>query len=136
MSSSDDSGGTRAVSPRVRKSKISSWLLLAMGLLFFAAGSGALYLVLRPVTLRIAVGPPGSDDQKLIQALAQAFAREGGAVRVSLRSKGHVDVARFAEQFGGGGHARASGLKVDGTLETAHDRVVDAMVRAMTTGRE
>ena len=37
-----------------------------------------------------------------------------GPVRVSLRSKGQVDVARFAEQFGGGGHARAAGLKVDG----------------------
>ncbi len=92
MSASDDSGGTRAVSPRVRKSKISSWLLLAMGLLFFAAGSGALYLVLRPVTLRIAVGPPGSDDQKLIQALAQAFAREGGAVRLApIATEGTVE---------------------------------------------
>jgi len=26
-----------------------------------------------------------------------------GPVRVSLRSKGHIDVAKFAEQFGGGG---------------------------------
>src|SRR2546421_1554521 len=32
---------------------------------------------------------------------------DSGPVRVSLRSKGSVDVARFAEQFGGGGHARA-----------------------------
>jgi phosphoesterase RecJ-like protein len=57
--------------------------------------------------------------------------REPGPVRVSLRSKGQVDVARFAEQFGGGGHARASGLKLDETLPDAHDRVVAAMVRAM-----
>jgi TRAP-type uncharacterized transport system substrate-binding protein len=33
--------------------------------------------------LRIAVGPPGSDDQKLIQALAQIFARDGLSVRLT-----------------------------------------------------
>ena len=57
--------------------------------------------------------------------------KEGGPVRVSLRSKGQVDVARFAERFGGGGHARASGLKIDGTLERAHDAVVSAMIEAL-----
>jgi bifunctional oligoribonuclease and PAP phosphatase NrnA len=53
---------------------------------------------------------------------------DGGQIRVSLRSKGSVDVARFAEQFGGGGHARAAGLKVTGTLQEVHDKVVAAMV--------
>jgi phosphoesterase RecJ-like protein len=53
---------------------------------------------------------------------------EPGAIRVSLRSKGGVDVARFAEQFGGGGHARAAGLKLNESLQAAHDRVVSAMV--------
>jgi phosphoesterase RecJ-like protein len=57
--------------------------------------------------------------------------KEGGPVRVSLRSKGQVDVARFAERFGGGGHARASGLKIAGTLEQAHDAVVSAMIDAL-----
>jgi phosphoesterase RecJ-like protein len=52
-------------------------------------------------------------------------------VRISLRSKGQVDVARFAEQFGGGGHARASGLKLEGSFENAHDRVIEAMMKAM-----
>src|SRR4030095_2962907 len=51
-----------------------------------------------------------------------------GPIRVSLRSKGAVDVARFAETLGGGGHARASGLKVDGmTLDQARARVVHAL---------
>jgi len=53
---------------------------------------------------------------------------EAGAVRGSLRSKGQIDVAAFAEQFGGGGHARAAGLKIEGTLDAAHDLVVKAMV--------
>ena len=58
--------------------------------------------------------------------------RDAGPVRVSLRSKGQIDVAKFAEQFGGGGHARASGLKLNATLQDAHDRVVGAMCRTMT----
>jgi len=57
--------------------------------------------------------------------------REPGPIRVSLRSKGHLDVARFAEQFGGGGHARASGLKLDGSIQEAHDLVVSAMKKQM-----
>jgi len=56
---------------------------------------------------------------------------EGGAIRVSLRSKGQVDVARFAQQFGGGGHARAAGLKIEGTLEQAYEKVVGAMTAAL-----
>jgi phosphoesterase RecJ-like protein len=52
-------------------------------------------------------------------------------IRISLRSKGQVDVARFAEQFGGGGHARAAGLKIPGSLHEARDRVVAAMAKAM-----
>jgi len=60
--------------------------------------------------------------------------KEPGPVRVSLRSKGHVDVARFAELFGGGGHARAAGLKLDGPLDAAHDRVVAAMTERMQGG--
>ena len=39
-----------------------------------------------------------------------------GRFRVSLRSKGQIDVAAVAEQFGGGGHACASGCSIDGPL--------------------
>jgi phosphoesterase RecJ-like protein len=57
--------------------------------------------------------------------------KEPGQIRVSLRSKGQVDVARFAEKFGGGGHARASGLKLDGPLGVAKERLVGAMTSQM-----
>jgi len=59
--------------------------------------------------------------------------RESGPVRVSLRSKGQIDVSKFAEQFGGGGHARASGLKLETTLSGAHDKVVSAMLQTLGT---
>jgi TRAP transporter TAXI family solute receptor len=67
-------------------------VVLAAGLLLFAAAAGALYSVLQPVTLRIAVGPPGSDDQQVIGALAQAFARDGSSVRLSpITTEGAVE---------------------------------------------
>jgi TRAP transporter TAXI family solute receptor len=71
------------VALRRRKNTISALLVLAAGVLLFAAAASALYLVLRPQTLRIAVGPPGSEDQKLIQALAQSFARDKSHVRLA-----------------------------------------------------
>ena len=40
------------------------------------------YFAMRPVTLRIAVGPPNSDDVKVVQALTQAFAQHHAYVRL------------------------------------------------------
>ena len=44
--------------------------------------------------------------------------------RLSLRSKGEVDVAKVAERFGGGGHRSASGCTLDGPLNEAVTRIV------------
>jgi bifunctional oligoribonuclease and PAP phosphatase NrnA len=48
--------------------------------------------------------------------------------RVSLRSKGEVNVAEVAGHFGGGGHECASGCSIDGPLSVAVARVM-AQVR-------
>ncbi|MDQ2834795.1 MAG: bifunctional oligoribonuclease/PAP phosphatase NrnA [Acidobacteriota bacterium] len=44
--------------------------------------------------------------------------------RLSIRSKGKVDVARVAEYFGGGGHRSASGCTLDGPLGVATERIL------------
>jgi TRAP transporter TAXI family solute receptor len=80
MSDSDDNS---ARSRRRRKQKSYALLILAAGLLAFSVAAGALFYVLRPTTLRIAVGPAGSEDQKLIQLMAQTFARESSSVRLA-----------------------------------------------------
>lgn len=49
-----------------------------------------------------------------------------GKVKVSFRSTGDVDVNRLARRFGGGGHARASGALVTGSLDEVRERVVAA----------
>ncbi len=61
-----------------------SFLILFAGILVFLAAATALYFALQPDTLRIAVGPTGSDDQKLIQALSQSFARQRSPVRLTI----------------------------------------------------
>jgi phosphoesterase RecJ-like protein len=54
------------------------------------------------------------------------FFREIGddRIRVSIRSKGAVNVAAIAEKFGGGGHDCASGFSVPGPLQAAEERVL------------
>ena len=56
-----------------------------------------------------------------------------GKVKISFRSVGGTDVNAFAKQFGGGGHAKASGAMLPGTLDQVRDLVVDA-ARAMLAG--
>ena len=69
--------------------------------------------------------------RKVEAALLLVEPPDGGPIRISARSKGRIDVARFAERFGGGGHARASGMKITGSLQAAHDAIVDAMAQAV-----
>lgn len=45
-------------------------------------------------------------------------------VKVSFRSSGDVDVQQFARQYGGGGHAKASGAMLIGSLESVRERVL------------
>ncbi|HEX3435884.1 MAG TPA: bifunctional oligoribonuclease/PAP phosphatase NrnA [Pseudacidobacterium sp.] len=49
-------------------------------------------------------------------------------VRLSLRSKGSIDVAHVAESLGGGGHKHASGCTLDGPLPDAAEMIL-AIVR-------
>jgi phosphoesterase RecJ-like protein len=56
-----------------------------------------------------------------------------GRYRISLRSKGEVNVSTVAEHFGGGGHKCASGCSVDGPLDIAVARIV-ARLRTESAG--
>src|SRR5438034_9501956 len=119
---------TPAPRPR-RKRKNYSLLILAAGIFLFGAAAGTLYFVLRPVALRIAVGPPGSEDQKLVQLLAQTFAHDGSAVRltpittagatesIALFSAGEADLAVARGDLNLPGNAAAvPSLRTDGLV--------------------
>jgi len=64
---------------------------------------------------------------------AAAFLRElpEGSIRVSLRSKGEVNVAELADRLGGGGHETASGCTLDGPLALALDVILAELRRAV-----
>jgi TRAP transporter TAXI family solute receptor len=68
-------------SPRPTQSKMM-FITLAGILAIIGTLAGAYYFEMRPVTLRIAVGPANSDDIKVVQALTQAFAQTHGYVRL------------------------------------------------------
>jgi len=53
--------------------------------------------------------------------------QEPGQQRVSLRSRGKVDVNRIARQFDGGGHIRASGCEIKGTVEEVQARLLSVV---------
>jgi phosphoesterase RecJ-like protein len=57
--------------------------------------------------------------------------KEPGVVKVSLRSAGKVDVAQIAQHFSGGGHVRASGCTIYGTLQEATDTIVREVGKAL-----
>ncbi len=51
--------------------------------------------------------------------------------KVSLRSKGSVDVEKIAGKLGGGGHRNASACRVEGNFETVRGMVLDAIAASM-----
>ena len=105
MSPTSGTSESSDVIRRQRRKRNSLLLVLAVGLLVFGTAAGGLYYVLQPTVLRIAAGPPGSDDQRVIQAMAEAFVRESRSVRLlpitadgsvealALLAAGKVDLA-------------------------------------------
>jgi len=59
------------------------------------------------------------------------FGPEGG-LRVSLRSKGRVDVNAIASSLGGGGHRAAAGIRFPKDGEKNRDRVLAAISKAIS----
>ncbi len=58
-----------------------------------------------------------------VQVVAFLKQWEPPAVRISLRSKGAIDVRSVAVEFGGGGHTNAAGCSVDGELTAVRKRL-------------
>jgi len=47
--------------------------------------------------------------------------------KLSLRSKGKVNVEKIARRFGGGGHINAAACRIDGDIETIQSQVLEAV---------
>ncbi len=64
---------------------------------------------------------------------AVAFFKEAGDEewRVSLRSKGTVDIGAIARRLGGGGHTNAAGCSTKGTLDAVQKQFADSLAAAI-----
>src|SRR5262245_41046538 len=80
-----DLQGEHRLESRTRLMLRHTWLVMIAGILALVGfGAAAFYSLSRPTTLRVAVGPPNSEDVRVIQTLAQYFARERASIRLRL----------------------------------------------------
>ena len=70
------------------------------------------------------------------EAEAAVYLREiePGTIRVNMRSKEWIDVAKAARQFGGGGHIRAAGCTVEEPMLLAKQKILDELKRQLPAG--
>lgn len=62
--------------------------------------------------------------------------RADGSLKLSLRSRNGVDVSRIAIAFGGGGHPYAAGAVMQGPMEEALEKALDACRKAIQGSEE
>ena len=73
---------------------------------------------------------------KDIQAVAFFKDAGPGDWRVSMRSKGDVDVGAIARSYGGGGHKNAAGCSAKGELEAVQETFLQLLVAATNSASE
>jgi bifunctional oligoribonuclease and PAP phosphatase NrnA len=113
----------------------------ALGSLEYLAGGRLAVMSLSKEDFALA-GADGSDTENLINIPMQVGAVQasmliceepaGNKLRVSLRSKGGIDVAAFAQNYKGGGHARASGLKMETDIASGRKVLSEALTAELT----
>jgi phosphoesterase RecJ-like protein len=65
-----------------------------------------------------------------VEVSVALVAWDPGTIKTSFRSKGAVDVAKLAAKFGGGGHSRAAGARISGSLDEVRVRLLEAIQAA------
>jgi phosphoesterase RecJ-like protein len=68
---------------------------------------------------------------KEIEAVVFFKQEKGDEYRVSLRSKGDVDINAIAKEYGGGGHKNASGCTISGPIEELQKTIVGKIENAI-----
>jgi phosphoesterase RecJ-like protein len=68
---------------------------------------------------------------KEIQSVVFFKQTEGEQYRVSMRSKGEIDIGAVAKEFGGGGHKNAAGCTVTGPIDALQKIFLEKIERAI-----
>src|SRR5262249_40374524 len=107
------------------------------------ARSGRIAIVYLDHEMASAAGGTYEDTEGLInlpltvkEILAVVFFKqiEGEEYRVSMRSKGSIDIGAIAKEFGGGGHKNAAGCSVTGPVDRLQKMFIDKMEAAIDAG--
>lgn len=102
--------------------------------------SGKIAFLRQTLAMREAAGAVDGDNNGFVNIplsardiLAAVYMREvaENQYRVSLRSKGDINVAKVAESFGGGGHRNAAGLRIEGDWDEKEAELVAAVREAV-----
>lgn len=122
------------------KSREEMYLLrLALQHLNFSP-DGRIACMLLPYTELIKIGALDLNPEGLINYARMIEGVEVGVllreispntIKIGLRSKGRIDVAAIAQQFGGGGHRQAAGARLPGTLHEVQKTVFNAIEEVM-----
>lgn len=87
-----------------------------------------------------ASGASSADTEGLIDflqdiqsvSLAALFEfRDSNTLKVSLRSKGEINVSQLASEFGGGGHPAAAGINLQGNVREMQNKILDRLRQAL-----
>jgi bifunctional oligoribonuclease and PAP phosphatase NrnA len=73
-------------------------------------------------------------DIRTVEAAAFVKQVSSDEYKVSMRSKNKVDVRAVCEKYGGGGHVRAAGCTMNGTLESVKDTVLVELEQKLKEG--
>lgn len=106
------------------------------------ASEGRVYIGSVPLVLVQELGAESGDNEGIVDALLYTrgvdlaclfVEKEPGRIKLSLRSRSELDVAELARSLNphGGGHPRAAGAVVLGSLQEVKDRVRPALVAAV-----
>ncbi len=107
------------------------------------AAGGRLAVLYMDPAIAARTGATSDDAEGLINQpltvrdiVAVAFIKQvqGDEYRVSLRSKGEIDIGRVAKQYGGGGHKNAAGCTITLPIARLREELVDRLTVAIDAG--
>ena len=109
-----------------------------LGTLELHEGGRVATAILTPEMFARAGASPGDSEGLIdvprsiagVDAVAMLRRRDDGTIKVSLRSRGEVDVERIARHHGGGGHRNAAGFTAEAGPDDV-DRVRQDVVAAL-----
>ena len=102
--------------------------------------SGRIVMLRQTLLMKELSGAVEGDNANFVNLPLQAkevetviFMREIGKefYRVSLRSKGDINVAKVAEIFGGGGHKNAAGCSIKGDWNQCEEEILKELTKAV-----